>query len=86
MRRYRADRVHNPKLLEARNYLKFLRRGTDQYEYYISFIMLDVSKGHYTLEKIGTSEEEFEVFRTKGREVTAKKKSGVFIRNQAILT
>jgi len=58
---------------EARRYLDYLRKGSDQYDTYIRYVREEVRKGGFTLEDIGTSEEELEELRVMGCKVSARK-------------
>ena len=55
--------------ISAQNWLKDLRSGTDLYESFLECLRSDLQNGGFTLEDIGTSEEELE----KLRPVTVKK-------------
>ena len=55
-------RVKNCKAL-AQECLDFLRSGADNYESFLEYLRKEVQKGGFTLEDIGTSEEELEELR-----------------------
>jgi len=43
---------------EAQKWLEYLRAGTDNYDMPLEYLREEVRKGGFTLEDIGTSEEE----------------------------
>jgi len=55
----------------CRNYLKKLRQGT-KFHCYVDFILEQISQGFFTLQDLGTNEEELEKLRIKALKIRAK--------------